>query len=74
MSFQLPEFGFQILNVAVSSLDVQLVESCVNRNSYYLPSGLEMSFQSHMEILSNGLLNCVPVADSLDQAVAHCVV
>lgn len=69
MSFKLPEFCFDILSVAISGLNVQLIEWCVNWNELDFSVGLEVSFKTSVEILSYCLLNSVPKSDFLDQVV-----
>lgn len=69
MSFKLPEFCLDVLSVAVSCLNVQLIEWCVNWNELDFSVGLEVSFKTSVEILSYCLLNSVPKSDFLDQVV-----
>jgi len=74
MSFQLHEFRLDIGNVPIPRLNIELIERNEDRNAFCLAICLEMGFETHVEILSYGLLDSVPKPDSLQETVTHGVV
>lgn len=64
MSFSLPESGFKICAVSVSSGQIKLVERGINGHSDSLALSFPHGLLSGMEILTNGLLYSVPEAHS----------
>lgn len=51
-----------------------MVEGNVERNSFDVSVGLPDEFESGVEVLGNGIWNCVPEADGLDESIAESIV
>ena len=74
MSLDLPEFGFHIGFISLSSLDRELIERGKNWNQFHLSIGLEMSFETHMKVLSDGLFNSVPESNLFDKRKTESII
>jgi hypothetical protein len=51
-----------------------LIERCKDGNKLSLSVGLEVSFETHMKVFRDGLLNGIPETNFLYQRVAQSVV
>lgn len=74
MSLNLPELGLDVLEVTFSGLYIQLIERSKDRNHFYLPISFEMSFKTHMIVLSDSFLNSVPEPNSPDQTITQRII
>jgi len=70
----LPKASGKVTAITVTSLDINLVEWNIYRNSFDFPLSFPKSFQSCMKILSDSICACIPKADSLHELIRNSIV
>ena len=73
MSLGLPESGLTVCQITLSSLYINLIEACIDRNAFNVPC-LPKSLHSSVEVLTNRVSACVPEANAFGKRIAKRVV
>ena len=74
MSLDLCELGFHVGNISLSSLYAKLIEGSEDGDEFDFSISFKMSFEAHVEVFSNSLLNGVPESNIFEHFVAESVI